>query len=235
MSTELTTTRSQTLDDLMAQATAMLESGLLPPALDTPQKVLVTILRGRELGIGDMEACLSINVISGKVSSATQLMLAMIYKSKVLENIEMIRGDPARVTMKRKGMSPHTVLFGSKEAHAMNLMGKDNYKKQPETMFMWRAIAICSRLVCPDVVSNLYTPDELGMEINSDNVEVQASEWTVLLPEPTPTLTPEQLEEARTRHADGMSPSKAAEWLSGILGKEITRGDVGQILPELYG
>lgn len=52
---------------------------------------------------------------------------------------------------------------------------------------------------------------------------------------PTPTLTPEQLEEARTRHADGMSPSRAAEWLTGILGKEITRGDVGQILPELYG
>lgn len=52
---------------------------------------------------------------------------------------------------------------------------------------------------------------------------------------PTPTLTPEQLEEARTRYADGMSPSRAAEWLTGILGKEITRGDVGQILPELYG
>lgn len=232
MSTELTTVPQSRYDDLFAQATAMMESGLLPPALNTPQKVLVTILRGRELGIGDMEACLSINVISGKVSSSTQLMLALIYKSKLLEDIQMVRGDPARVTMKRKGMTPHTVEFGTKEAKAMGLMSKDNYKKQPETMFMWRAIAICARLVFPDVVSSVYTPDELGMEIKSDTEEQEMQDtWTVLIP-PQIELTDEQRTQALAIHADN-GPKACAEYLTQALGKEITRGDLARILPEL--
>lgn len=153
---------------LMQQANVLIQSGMLPVHLKRPEQVVAIMLRGKELGIGPMEALTSINVISGKVTSSTQLMLALIYRSGALEDIEMIRADPAKVTMKRRGMTAHTVAFGSQDAAKMGLSGKDTYKKFPEVMYLWRAIAMCARVVFPDIIGAVYTPDELGMEINSD-------------------------------------------------------------------
>lgn len=158
-------------DSLMQKADILIRSGMLPPHLRKPEQVVAIMLRGKELGIGYMEALTSLNFIQGKVSSSTQLMLALIYRSGKLENIEMVEGDPARVTMKRKGMSAHKVEFGTRDATKMGLMNKENYRKQPATMFMWRAIAICARRVFPDVVGAVYTPDELGVEIQSDTLK----------------------------------------------------------------
>lgn len=175
-------------ESLMQKAEILIRSGMLPVYLKRPEQVVAIMLRGRELGIGYMEALTSLNFIQGKVSSSTQLMLALIYRSGKLGNIEMIEGDPAKVIMQRKGMTPHTVVFGTKEATAMGLMGKENYRKQARTMFMWRAIAICARRVFPDVVAAVYTPDELGLEIQSDTlqdmdnaipIEIEVDELTV--------------------------------------------------------
>src|SRR3990170_3958760 len=116
----------------MQQAELLIRSGMLPTTLRQPEQVIAIMMRGKELGIGPMEALTSINVIQGKVSSSTQLMLALIYKSGLLEDIEMIRSDPAKCMMKRRGMTPHTVEFGKKDAQAMGLLGKDTYKKFPE-------------------------------------------------------------------------------------------------------
>ena len=50
----------------------------------------------------------------------------------------------------------------------MQLAGKDNYKKQAATMYKWRAIAACARAVFADVILGLYTPDEMGADVNED-------------------------------------------------------------------
>ena len=154
---------------LMIQAETLIKSRMLPAVLQRPEQVLAIMMRGKELGIGPMEALTSINVVNGKVTSSTQLMLALIYRSGFIEDIEMIRADPATCMMKRKGMTPHKVTFGSKDAKAMGLLNKDTYRKFPETMFLWRAIAMCARVVFPDIIGAVYTPDELGIEIQSDN------------------------------------------------------------------
>src|SRR3989304_4064742 len=86
----------------MQQAELLIRSGMLPTTLRQPEQVIAIMMRGKELGIGPMEALTSINVINGKVTSSTQLMLALIYRSGFIEEIEMIRADPARCSMKRK-------------------------------------------------------------------------------------------------------------------------------------
>lgn len=165
------------MDELLAFSGALLKSRMLPSSLRRPEQVAAVILRGRELGIGPMEALMSINVIKGKVVSSTQLMLALIYRSGFLEDIEMVRGDPAKVTMKRTGTTAHTATFGSEDAKRADLSRKDNYKKWPEVMYMWRAIAICARIVFPDVVGAVYSADELGVEMRSDVVNGQYEEY----------------------------------------------------------
>jgi hypothetical protein len=175
-------------DALLSKANVLLRSGFLPPHIKRPEQAVAIMLRGKELGIGPMEALSSINMIQGKVSSSTQLMLALIYRSGLLEDISMTEGDPSTCTMTRVGMQPHTVEFGSDRAKKMRLMNKDNYKKFPEIMFMWRAIAICARRVFPDVIGAIYTADELGLGLNSDrNIEAEWMEIDMATQEPPTT------------------------------------------------
>lgn len=143
-------------------ASEMIKSGLLPPTLNTPEKVITVIMTGRELNVPMMESVRGINVISGKPALSPQLMLAMINRSGQLEDLD-IDSQPTycKVTMQRKGRTPHTAKFGEEEAKAMGLLYRDNYKKQAPNMYRWRAISACARVVFPDVIGGLYTPEEI--------------------------------------------------------------------------
>lgn len=164
-------------------AQMLIKSGFLPQAIKTPEQAIAIILTGRELGIGMMAALNTINVIQGKPTVSPQLMLALIERSGQLEDIQIEPhdGNAIRCTMKRKGRSPHTEYFGQTEATAMQLNGKDNYKKQAQTMYRWRAVAACARVVFPDVITGLYTPDEMGADVTEDGE---------LLPPARPNLVP---------------------------------------------
>ena len=168
------------------QSQMLLKSGFLPQAIKTPEQALAIILQGRELGIPTMAALGTINVIQGKPTVSPQLMLALINRSGQLENIE-ITGDDNGIncTMKRKGRSPHSEFFGAKEAAAMNLSGKDNYKKQAATMYRWRAVAACARTVFPDVILGLYLPDEMGADnVNSEGELITEPDNIRQMPKP---------------------------------------------------
>jgi hypothetical protein len=155
------------------QAGALVRSGLLPSAINTPEKAIVIMMQGRELGIGPMQALNGINVIAGKATISPQLMLALIENSGKLEDIA-IETSPtsSTVTMKRIGRTPHSETFSIEDARAMGIAQKDNYKKQPATMLKWRAVAACSRVVFPDVICGMYTHEE----INPDFVDVETGE-----------------------------------------------------------
>lgn len=213
-----TLTLRESPQDLMNQAEVLIRSGVLPGALNSPEKVIAIIMRGRELGIPPMEALTSINIISGKVSSSTQLMLALIYRSGLLEDIEMLRADPAKCMMKRKGMTAHNVEFGSKDAKLMGLMNKDTYKKFPEVMFLWRAIAMCGRVVFPDVIGPAYTPDELGVEIQSD-VEMEPEPFEIFPMVDKPAQARELAAQGKSKFEIarqlGETPLQVGQWLNG--------------------
>lgn len=151
-------------------ATMLVKTGFLPAEIKTAEQAIAIILTGRELGIGTMAALNTINVIQGKPTVSPQLMLALIERSGQLADIQIepFDGNAMRCTMKRKGRSPHTEIFGDTEAQAMHLSGKDNYKKQKQTMYRWRAVAACARVVFPDVITGLYTPDEMGVDVTED-------------------------------------------------------------------
>jgi hypothetical protein len=156
-------------------ATTLLRSGFLPTALKTPEQVIAVMLKGQELGIPPMEALNSINVVNGKPTVSPQLMLALARRSKELEDLKIERlEDAVMVTVKRKGQSPHSTRFGAMEARALNLNRKDNYIKQPFTMYQWRALAANLRVTFPDIIGGLYTPEEMGadVEVTADGTQI---------------------------------------------------------------
>jgi hypothetical protein len=148
----------------------LVKTGFLPQSIKTAEQAMAIILTGRELGIGMMAALNSINVVQGKPTISPQLMLALIERSGQLEDIQIQPhdGNSMRCTMKRKGRTEHTEYFGETEARALGLLGKDNYKKQAFTMYRWRAVAACARVIFADVILGLYTPDEMGANVDDE-------------------------------------------------------------------
>lgn len=176
MGNELAVIQAAEWEILTAQAKALVQSGFLPKAIDTPQKAVAIIMLGKELGIAPWASMSSINVIQGKPSVSPQLMLALINRSGQLEDM-LVEGDERQcsVTMKRKGRAPHTEAFSIDEARKMNVTNKPTWQSIPGTMLKWRAVAACARVVFPDVILGLYTPDEMGADVAVDetgNMEV---------------------------------------------------------------
>lgn len=161
---------------LREQVSTLVKSGFLPQSIKTPEQAIAIAMTGKELGIGMMESFRSINVIQGKPTLSPQLMLALANRTKQLENIKIDANDErCIVTVTRKGREPHSETFGIKEATDLQLINRDNYKKQPAIMFKWRALAANLRVTFPDVELGFYTPEEMGAEVKigeGENMEI---------------------------------------------------------------
>lgn len=154
----------RSMDDARLLAVDMFKSRLFS-AYGTPQGVLATIMLGRELGLSAMAALRMIHIIEGKQGLSAQLMVALVLKSQVAEYFEPISFDEEQATFetKRKGARnpvrlQHTVAM----AERAQLLKKDsNWQKIPGDMVLARAQSRLCRLVYPDIIGGLYTPDEL--------------------------------------------------------------------------
>lgn len=154
------------LDTMRQYAAVLIDSGFLPQSIKKPEQAIAIMVAGRSLQLDYWVALNNINVINGKTAVSPQLMNAMIYRSGLVEDIQITSDDKqCIVTMKRKGKSAFTESFTIQDAAALGLTGKDNYKKQPKVMLRWRAFAACARIAFPDIILGLYTPEEMGAEV----------------------------------------------------------------------
>ena len=173
------------------QASVLLKTNFLPASIKTPEQAMAIILTGRELGIPMMTALNNIQVIQGKVTVPPQMMLALINRTNECESLKVTDdGKTATCVMKRKGREPHTETFSMDDAdrfqttegygdnrRTISLSQKHNWKSQPRTMRKWRAVAACARVVFPDVITGLYTADEIGADVSfSDEGEAYAAD-----------------------------------------------------------
>lgn len=189
-------------DMTVSMARTLCASGLLPSSVSSPDKAVAIILAGRELGIAPWQALSTINVISGKPTISPQLMLALIERSGQLDAITVTDdGSTTTVVMQRRGRAAHTETFSMADASAMLLAKKDNWVKQPKVMRRWRAVAAAARIVFPDVILGLYTPEEMGADVSvSDDGDMRvltppaapapAATITVTREPEAPALTP---------------------------------------------
>lgn len=176
MNQELTTgnrlgmqTVPQTFNEQMHFAEVVSQAkGMLPRAYEgNPANVLVAIQYGASLGIEPMAALQNIDVIQGTPTLSAKAVAAMVrangHKLWVSEDEQNMS---ATCTIVRNDDKEHPVTVTRDKAWAqrMGLLTKDNYKKQPTTMLMWRAVTACANRACPELFLGLggaYTADEL--------------------------------------------------------------------------
>jgi hypothetical protein len=156
----------------------LIASGLLPNTVRTPEAAVAIILKGRELGLPVMQSFEAIDNIQGKPTLKPQAMLALIHASPYCAGVTVEAGDNGcTVTMRRRnaeGVIEHSETFTKQDADRLGLSTKDNYKKQPRTMYKWRAVAACARVIFPDVIQNMLTPEEALAEVHADVVDVES-------------------------------------------------------------
>jgi hypothetical protein len=144
-------------------ANIIAESGLAPKGVKTWQQVTTIMLKARELNIPTMTALSKIHVIHGQPTVAPELMLALVRRSGLLEDFEIVDRSKTQCTIriKRIGETKHTETYTIEEAEDMGLKGKDNYNKQPATMLYNRCLSRACRIIFGDVVTGLYLTEEI--------------------------------------------------------------------------
>lgn len=158
----------RSMKDATVLAQRMFESRMFS-AYGTPQAVLSTVMVGRELGLPAMSSLRSIHVIEGKHSLSASLMAALVIKSGLAEFFEAIEVSEATVTFetKRKGARApmrltHTIEMARKAwSKTDDAWTKSGWGRNPTDMLVARCQARLARLVYPDLLAGLYTPEEL--------------------------------------------------------------------------
>lgn len=157
--------------DIKNMSSILVKSQFLPKSVDTAEKACAIMLMGRELGVGPMEAFSKISVIQGKPTVGAELQKAMVHKKLPAAKFYLKSSDEKQCTYAaaRPGDPEADFQFTMKDAEAMGLVNKDNWKKQPKTMLRWRCISQVCRTVFPDCLSGVsYTPEELGAVVDDE-------------------------------------------------------------------
>jgi hypothetical protein len=162
-----TSLQPRNLADLRMLAKWVVDSRMFSQ-FGTPQAVALVMLKGNELGLGVMASLDRIHIVEGKPTLSAQLIKGMCQSSPSCEYFMLVEASNEAATFetKRRGEpQPARMTYSMKEAELAGLTRKTNWRNQPRAMLCNRCIAELGRMVYPDVVANIYTPDELGADI----------------------------------------------------------------------
>lgn len=156
------------LDEYFRFANILIKSKLIPSNLDSPEKVLVALWWGVELGLSPMVAINNVVPINGMPSVKDDAARALaMNKGKIKEwkDEELYNSKREYVghrveLITDKGIK-YTQTFTLHDANNAGLLGKDNWRKYPKAMCFHRASAFIIRKACPEVIAGLYTTTEV--------------------------------------------------------------------------
>ena len=179
ITTALTPARAATLDrhafeprsfsDVMQAAEVFFASGLVPRAIRDlgPERgraaTAAIIIQGRELGLDCWSSLRSIHIIDGQTSLSAALLKARCLATGDVLKWELTESaDAATVIVQRRGHAPQSYAYTMADATAAGLAGKRNWKAHRKAMLRNRVNAAAARDCFPDVVANVYTPEEIS-------------------------------------------------------------------------
>lgn len=164
-------------NDMKGIAKDFVKSGLFAQ-FRNPEQALVTIMAGREFGLGPFEAITSMYVVQGKPSFYSHKFADMIKRSgkydyKVVEHTEKLCSiDFLEQQVRRSSVGGEEIswkkignsTFTLEDAEKADLLKNPNFKKYPRNMLYARAMTNGAKWYCPDAFhgTGAYEPSELG-------------------------------------------------------------------------
>jgi hypothetical protein len=201
------------LSDLTELGQALAASGYFADAREAAQAV-TKVLAGRELGFGPIASMTGVYLVKGRVTLSANLMAAAIKRHPKYDyRVKDLTDDQASVAFYEAGQEVGTSDFSMKDARDASLAGGDNWRKYPRNMLFARALSNGAKWFCPDVFAGapVYTPDELGADVDPETGEIiEAS-----IPTATVVPTPRPSEPAPPLGPSGSAPASAGEQVAG--------------------
>lgn len=162
--------RTRSLQEWAAEAHAagMLAQSLCKTAFagqwrNDPDSAAAAILRGSELGLSPVTALGAFDNIQGTPAPKAMTLRAFVQAAGHGLRIVEETDTKAVAEYRRAGETKWSrTEFTIEEARSMNLLGKDNWKKQPKNMLVARVTSKAARLVASDVLLGIgYSSEEL--------------------------------------------------------------------------
>jgi 5'-3' exonuclease len=131
--------------------------------------VLSTILAGRELGLPAMASLRGFHIIEGKPTMAADMMRALVLKSGKAKYFRAKERTADRCTFETFRIGdPEPVALTYTIEQAKGAWQKDDrawkssgWGRHPEDMLSARASSKLARLVFPDILAGIYSPEEM--------------------------------------------------------------------------
>jgi hypothetical protein len=180
-------------DQMQRAALALHKSGYFTDAKSEAQAV-VKVMAGAELGLPPFASMAGINIIHGKPALGANVIATLVkndprynYNPKVHDNEQCV------IEWYENGNKTGESSFTMADAKIAGLTGKDGWKKFPSDMLFARAITRGSRRFAPGIFggSPIYTPEELGAEVDADGDVIEAPIVEVTTTEPENQSKPE--------------------------------------------
>jgi hypothetical protein len=156
----------QTLDEAFRVATAISKSGLAPQGLQTPEKVLVAIMAGAELGMAPFQSLQSFAVVNGKPTLWGDGLLA-VARAQGVRVKEWFEGEGDALVARCEVTRPDTGEttpgeFSVKDAKDARLWDKSGpWQQYPKRMLKMRARAYALRDGCADMLRGFQVREEV--------------------------------------------------------------------------
>lgn len=177
--------------DIMTLGKVLADSNYFTDSKQAAQAV-VKVMAGQELGFGPVASMTGIHIIQGKVALGSNLLAAAIKRSgRYNYRVTKHDNDGCAIQFFEGGEVVGTSEFNKTDAQAAGLLNKDNWKKFPRNMYFSRALSNGQKWYCPDVGNGapLYTPDELGADVDGETGEVITVHSEIIEPAPKTTAS----------------------------------------------
>ncbi len=157
----------RSMNEAKELSTAMFASRLFS-AYGHPAGIMATVLAGREIGMQAMTALRAFHIIDGRPTLSAGAIHAMVLRSGQAEYFRCAERTNERCTFvtKRRGEPEQSLTFTLEDARMAwakddAAWKKSGYGRNPADMLVARTSTKLARLVYPDVVHNLYAPEEM--------------------------------------------------------------------------
>jgi hypothetical protein len=199
------------IKNMLDTAQVLYQGGLLPDSIRSPQAAFTVMLKGRELGIPPMAAFSSINVIKGKPTLSADLMVALLRRAG--HKVWVVTSTATECTMRghRRDEPEHPVevTFTMKDAERAGLVKRDKdnnpgmFEKFPAQMLYSRCAGRISRMIATEELTGIYTPEEMGGELETRMSEDGGEEFVEAEVLNNPSSINEQIPPAHTGFVTG--------------------------------
>jgi hypothetical protein len=180
----------RSFEDGMRLAEIVVKSGMF--GVKNEADAFVRISTGVGLGLSAVQSLRGIYVIHGRAGISADLMMALSVSHPDCEYFRPVETTTTKATFETKRRShptPVSLSFTIDDAKTAELTKSEMYRKFPAQMLRARCIAGLARLVYPERMHGLYTPDEIKVgTVSPDEIPEAEFSAPIAVDKPIPTV-----------------------------------------------